>query len=161
MGDLEPQAGANPAGERGMTLEEACARQLEKDEGRRSAVYKDHLGYWTIGVGFLVDARRGGGLLPEEIDFILGNRIRVKRNELETRLPWFQHLSEPRQAGLINMAFQLGTEGLLRFKESLAAMRDNHFDHAENLLLDSDWARQTPDRAKRVARQIASGEWQG
>lgn len=32
-------------------------RTLETDEGRVPHAYQDHLGYWTIGVGHLVDKR--------------------------------------------------------------------------------------------------------
>jgi lysozyme len=40
--------------------------QLTREEGKRRSAYQDHLGYWTIGVGRLIDARKGGGLSDEE-----------------------------------------------------------------------------------------------
>ena len=44
---------------------------LRRDEGRVRHAYQDHLGYWTIGVGRLIDQRKGGGLSEDEIDYLL------------------------------------------------------------------------------------------
>lgn len=33
--------------------------------------YQDSLGYWTIGVGFLIDGRKGGRLPDAVRDFVL------------------------------------------------------------------------------------------
>lgn len=35
--------------------------QLRRDEGEKLYAYQDTLGYWTIGIGRLIDRRRGGG----------------------------------------------------------------------------------------------------
>lgn len=136
------------------------ATQLEREEGRRRSAYTDSLGFLTVGVGRLIDARKGGGLSDAEIDFLLANDIRAKTREVAAALPWFDRLNDARQAALVGMAFQLGTAGLLGFKQSLAAIRDEHYALAETLLLQSAWAKQTPERAHRMARQVATGEWQ-
>lgn len=136
-------------------------QQLIRDEGVKATVYQDHLGFWTIGVGILVDDRKNGGLLPEEIDFILENRIKILKVELANDYPWFRHLNEPRQAALLNMRFQLGRAGLAGFKNMLARLRDERWADAETQALDSKWAKvDTPARAKRIARQLATGEWE-
>jgi len=75
-------------------------------------------------------------------------------------LPWLDSLNEPRKAVLIGMAFQMGTAGLLGFKNTLAAIRDQRWANAAALMLRSRWAEQTPARARRMARQIETGEWQ-
>jgi lysozyme len=61
---------------------------------------------------------------------------------------------------LIGMAFQMGVPGLLTFKKTLGAVQDQRFAHASGLMLQSLWARQTPGRAARMARQMETGEWQ-
>lgn len=134
--------------------------QLRRDEGCVPHAYQDTLGLWTIGVGHLIDRRRGGRLRDSEIDFVLANDIEEKLQQLVVALPWVEHLDPVRQAALVNMAFQLGVQGLLGFTQTLAAVRDGHYDHAANLMLDSKWAKQTPQRARRVSRQMATGEWQ-
>lgn len=133
---------------------------LEADEGRVPHAYQDHLGFWTIGVGRLIDKRRGGGLSKDEIDLLLSNDIKKKTAEVQAALPWFAGLNEARQAVLVSMAFQMGTQGLLAFKRTLGSVRDERWHDAANGMLDSLWAKQTPLRARRMARQMETGEWQ-
>jgi lysozyme len=134
--------------------------QLLREEGAESCAYQDSLGYWTIGVGRLIDPRKGGGLSNEEIDFLLENDIKTKTREVLLALPWMPRLSEPRQAVLIGMAFQMGMKGLLQFKRMLSAVEDGQYFEAAMEMLDSTWAKQTPARAARLAKQMETGEWQ-
>ena len=134
--------------------------QLNRDEGRKRFAYQDHLGFWTIGAGILIDERKGGGLDDEEIDYLLARRIEKARAALAKRLPWFDKLDRVRQDGLVNMAYQLGVDGVLGFPKMLGALRDQRWHEAEHQARDSLWAKQTPDRARRIARQFATGEMQ-
>jgi len=135
--------------------------QLRRDEGEVLHAYADHLGWTTIGVGRLIDGRKGGGITKEESAYLLDNDIKRIDAELRSRLPWFWKLDETRQAALVAMAFQLGPAGLMGFPRMLACVRDGRYAEAETHALASKWAReQTPARARRVARQIASGEFQ-
>ena len=59
---------------------------------------------------------------------------------------------------LISMAYQLGVDGLAEFKNMLAAIKDERWQEAETHALDSLWAKQTPARAKRHARVLATGK---
>jgi lysozyme len=133
--------------------------QLRRDEGEKLHAYEDHLGFLTIGVGRLIDVRRGGGITREESAYLLANDIRRVDADLRRRYSWFAELDEVRQAALVNMAFQLGLGGLAAFRKMLAAVRLGKWEEARAHALDSLWAKQTPSRAKRVARQLATGEW--
>lgn len=134
--------------------------QLRRDEGVKPTAYQDHLGFWTIGVGRLIDPRKAGaGLRPDEIDYLLRNDIQDRINALRKALPWFDDLTEPRQGVLVNMAFQLGTAGLLEFKKTLALIQNGDYGKAAMQMLTSKWAQQTPERARRLAEQMKTGEW--
>lgn len=135
-------------------------QQLIDEEGEVLHAYKDHLGYWTIGVGILIDKRKGGGLRKEESDFILNNRIRLKVAEVEKALPWVSTLDEPRKAVLVGMAFQMGLDGLLGFRNTLKMIERRQYKEAGDGMLNSLWAKQTPERAKRMAKQMELGTWQ-
>jgi lysozyme len=135
-------------------------RQLNGDEGRKPCVYQDHLGFWTIGVGRLVDARKpGAGLRPKEMDYLLANDIEDRVQQLTARLPWFVNLDEARQGVLLNMSFQLGVDGLLGFKNTLELVRTGQYATAADAMLQSKWAGQTPERAKRLSDQMRDGQW--
>ena len=139
---------------------EQLTTQLRRDEGQRPLAYQDHLGFLTIGVGRLIDSRKpGAGLRPDEIDYLLRNDINDRVAALRKALPWFLALDEARQGVLINMAFQLGTAGLLGFKSTLALITAGKYAEASEQMLKSKWATQTPARAKRLAEQMKTGEW--
>lgn len=134
--------------------------QLRRDEGEKLSAYQDRLGFWTIGVGILIDARKGGGLRPEESEFIFRNRLRILEGELARRLPWISRLDPARKGVLMNMAFQMGIDGLLKFKNTLALIERGEYAKAASEMLGSKWAQQTPARANRLSVQMRSGEWQ-
>lgn len=134
--------------------------QLAAHEGNLPYVYKDHLGYETIGIGFLVDKRKGGGLRPEEIEFIFNNRVRLIAEELERRVKFMGALNDARYAVMINMAYQLGVNGLIAFKKTIDYIGDGFYEKAAKEMLDSTWAKQTPKRAKEMSEQMRTGKWQ-
>ncbi len=134
--------------------------QLRRDEGESPTCYQDHLGYWTIGVGRMIDARKSGGLRPDEVAYLLNNDIISRREALKDALPFFAELSSARQGVLINMAFNMGVAGLLKFKQMLAAVEAQHWGIAAKEMLDSNWARQVPKRAVRLALQMETNLWQ-
>lgn len=134
-------------------------QQLIREEGAESCAYQDSLGYWTIGVGRLIDSRKGGGLSNEEIDFLLENDIKRNYEAVLAALPWMSKLNDARQAVLIGMAFQMGLKGLLQFKRTLGSVEDGQFAEAAEEILESKWAQQTPKRAYRMALQMETGEW--
>jgi lysozyme len=136
-------------------------RQLRADEGERPCVYKDSLGLWTIGVGRLVDpSKPGAGLRSDEIAYLLNNDVDDRINALHAKLPWFDSLDDARKAVLLNMAFQLGVDGLLAFKNTLQLIQDGKYENAAAAMLESHWAQQTPARAKRLSDQMRTGLWQ-
>lgn len=134
--------------------------QLKADEGTVPYAYKDSLGYWTIGTGILIDKAKGGALRPEEMDFILDNRIKINANTLTTKLKWFSGLDQVRQGVLINMSFQLGMDGLLKFVNTLKMIETGDYAGASVGMLNSLWAKQTPERANRLSKQMRTGVWQ-
>ena len=127
---------------------------IERHEGRVSHAYQDHLGYWTIGVGRLIDERRGGGLSDDEIDYLLANDISRVVDALSVRLSFWGSLTDHQQMALCNMAFQLGVSGLLNFRRMLAALEAGDVVAARREALDSRWALQTPKRAQEVAAML-------
>lgn len=141
-------------------MRENIIRSLRGEEGEVLSEYKDHLGYSTIGVGRLIDKRKGGGITTEEAAYLLGNDVDKVTAQLDKRLPWWTKLDEARQGVLVNMAFQMGIDGLLGFKNTLNMIKAGQYESAARGMLQSKWAQQTPSRAKRMAEQMRTGVWQ-
>lgn len=134
--------------------------QLEAEERFVPHAYQDHLGFWTIGIGRLIDKRSGGGITRDEGLYLLGNDVARITHDLLRRFRWFDGLDAARQAVLVGMALQMGIHGLLGFERTLLLIEARQFDKAADAMLASKWATQTPGRAARMADQMRTGEWQ-
>jgi len=142
------------------------SKELELHEGKELQSYICPAGYLTVGIGRNLEAnpstdelgRRidkvGLEITEEECRMLLEHDIDRFANEVRLNISVFNGLSEPRQHVLIDMAFNLGTHGLLKFKKMLAAIQANDFDKAAAEMLDSKWARQVGHRATRLATMI-------
>lgn len=143
-----------------MIDESAVTARLVDDEGEVLHAYQDHLGYWTIGIGVLIDARKGGGITQEESRYLFRNRLGRRLAECSNRFEWWQAIDDVRRGVIVCMAYQLGTNGVANFRKMCAALRIRDYQTAAAEMLNSKWAQQTPARANRMARIMRSGQWE-
>lgn len=141
-----------------IAIERIIARLVE-DEGEVLHAYQDHLDLWSIGVGRLIDPKKGGGISREESRYLLANDIR-KWVAIAGQWDWFDSLDWARQGVIICMLHQLGARGVANFRRMLAAMARKDYEAAADEMLDSAWHKQTPERCERMAAIMRSGEWQ-
>ena len=130
--------------------------QLLRDEGLRLKPYRDSVGKLTIGCGRNLD---DVGIGMDEANLLLTNDIQRARAAVLARIPGSQALDEIRQAVLVNLCFNVGIAGLLKFTKFLAAVAAAQWDQAAIEMLDSRWRTQVGLRAERLADQMRSGEW--
>ncbi len=133
---------------------EALTRQVKRHEGFRAQVYRDTAGVETIGYGRNLRHR---GISEKEAAMLLDNDLAEIWQACRQRLAWFETLDVVRQCALVEMGFNLGLAGLLRFERMLAAMERGDFSAAADHALDSRWAAQVKGRGRILARQIATG----
>lgn len=131
------------------------------EEGRRHDAYQDTRGIWTIGIGHTgPEVHEGLTWSDDEIDAQFDKDCQRAHDGIKAALPWFDTLDPVRQAYVISMAFQMGVAGVLQFKQTMAALRDQRWNDAAGGVRDSLWHRQTFLRAERCARAFETGEWQ-
>lgn len=130
--------------------------QLRRDEGVRPEMYVDSEGWLTIGVGHNLRARP---LSDRAITVLLEDDVEATRGDLMAAHPWAGRLSAARFGVLLNMAFNLGVEGLGGFKKMLVAVQNERWEDAAQEILDSKYAEQVKDRAKRLAKQMVEDRW--
>lgn len=143
-----------------MISEAQLIERLVADEDEVLHAYEDHLGYLTIGVGRLIDKRRGGGITQEESRYLLRNDISRVVAQCETRFEWWDSLDSARQQVIVCMAFQLGVNGVANFRKMVAAIRVRDFAEAARQMIDSNWHQQTRARCERMANVMKTGVWQ-
>lgn len=132
-------------------MTEAGLKRLAEDEGFRGQPYQCTAGKTTIGYGFNLD---DWPLSEAECLPILKARADRVKLDLARSIPGFSRLPEDAQDVLINMAYQMGVGGLLKFKRFLAALETGNYEDAYHEMTRSQWYQQTPNRAKRLADSI-------
>lgn len=137
---------------------------IELHEGRVPYAYQDSLGYWTIGVGHLIDRRKGGHLPPSVIDLLLDLDIAEHQAKLLNAQPWVADLDPVRQAVLFDMTFNLGVEpfdgdGYKDWPIFVGQVRTGKYDAAAANMLKTLWARQVGQRAIRLSQMMRTGMW--
>jgi lysozyme len=144
-----------------MNFADRVREQTVEEEGRSQYAYTDSEGYLTIGIGRLCDKKKpGSGLALFEQDWLFGNDFERVLKEIDARMPWVNELDEARKGAIFQMVFQMGVSGVLKFVNSLALLRAKRYEAAADNFLLSLWAKQTPNRARRVTQQIRTGIWQ-
>lgn len=138
---------------------------LKRDEGLRLTPYKDTRGFSTIYYGHNLDANP----LPAEVIaaadeatasvVLLADIARIQM-KLFRDLPWIQRLPLVIQGVCVNCSFNMGVDGFLKFKNTLALIQSGNYDKAADALKDSLWYTQVGDRAKRLVQQLRTQEWQ-
>tara|TARA_R100001530_G_scaffold39990_2_gene30793 strand:+ start:331 stop:732 length:402 start_codon:yes stop_codon:yes gene_type:complete len=128
--------------------------EIKRHEGYSKKVYKDTLGYDTIGIGFLVSSLE----LDEDVcDTILERRLEKNEKVLQRKLTWYRKEPKEVQDILQNMYYQLGNR-LFNFIKTLHYIENQKYRAASIEMLDSLWAKQTPNRAKELSKKMGDIE---
>lgn len=156
-----------------MADHERFKERVKDSEGCRLKAYRCPSGALTVGYGHNCDAwpvegvRRVGDAIEErEAERLLEGDLAVAVRAVRRALPWVLGLGAARQAVLYDMAFNMGigsadgSRGLLSFRNTLALVREGLYAQAARNMLLSRWARQVKGRARVLARQMETGEWQ-
>lgn len=128
-----------------------------RNEGFSETLYRCTAKKLTIGYGFNVQA----GVTKRVARAILHEQLREIHDYLYRAYDWYEEISvcEPvRAIAIRDMNFQLGFAGFRKFRKAIAAMKARDYETAAKEALDSRWAKQTPNRARRVARMIRTGK---
>tara|TARA_X000000368_G_scaffold158147_1_gene124599 strand:- start:1578 stop:2021 length:444 start_codon:yes stop_codon:yes gene_type:complete len=141
---------------------ERVKSQIKHHEGYRDTVYKDSLGYRTIGYGHLClpeDQYKDDVAYPHDVlEKQFEDDFDVCVIDVQHNISFFQDLPPAAQEALVNLSYNMGIKRLLQFKKTLKHLREGSFVKASEELLDSRYARQVGKRSNEVADMIASCE---
>lgn len=119
-------------------------------ESYTAVAYRDR-GQWSIGYGHRLERWTGENMSQQEAEEALFDDIAAARQAVARQYPELCDYSDMRQKALILIAFQLGATGLHEFEDMRANVKKAHWITAAHEVMDSAWARQTPERARIVA----------
>tara|TARA_B110001452_G_scaffold169304_1_gene141550 strand:+ start:111 stop:530 length:420 start_codon:yes stop_codon:yes gene_type:complete len=129
---------------------------VKKEEGFRLETYKCTEGHLTGGYGHKMlegevpPTDHAGWLKIFERDFA---RAMTGADDLLMLCP---NIHETARHIVVEMVYQMGSYGVSRFKKFLQALQDSDYKEASVQMLDSRWAKQTPNRANRMSERMAN-----
>ena len=121
---------------------------VKLSEGFRDKVYKCTEGYDTIGYGFAIKDL----IIDEDIaEMILRRKLDSLIDRVNNKFAFLKDLPNEPQDVVYEMSYQMGVNGVSKFKRFLQALEENDYGWAAIEMLDSRWAKQTPNRAKKLS----------
>ena len=124
---------------------------VKLSEGFRDKVYKCTEGYDTIGYGFAIKDLT----MDEDVaEIILKRKLNKLIKDVNNKFSFMDDIAVEAQDVVYEMCYQLGINGFSKFKKTIAYLRDEDYKMAAIEMLDSRWAKQTPNRAKRLSNII-------
>ena len=128
-------------------------KEIKRHEGFEPRVYKCTEGVDTIGYGFAIKDLH----LDEDIaELILMRKIQKLLERIIVAFSWFENSPKEVKFVVTNMCYQLGLRGFSKFKQTIYYLETEQYEEASLEMLDSLWAKQTPNRAKELSEQISS-----
>ena len=125
--------------------------KIKESEGFRSTVYKCTEGYDTIGYGFAIKDL----VMSEDIAHkILFAKIAELKLSIQQKFPCIDDLPNEVQEVIIEMCYQMGVSGFSKFKKTIKLLEAKEFKKASKEMLNSKWAKQTPNRAKKLSEIV-------
>ena len=136
--------------------------EIANDEGIMYETYHRSLGHLTGGIGHLItewdeefyEKPIGTKVPNEQVNDWFEKDIKVTINDCKIIFDNFDNLPEEAQLVIANMCFQLGRPRLSKFKNFIAAVKDEDWQRAGDEMQDSRWYKQTTNRADRLIARI-------
>ncbi len=136
-------------------------KSVKQHEGYRNKVYLDSLGKRTVGVGHLCVEDHW----EDDREYSEEYLMKVLKDDLKNAIQGAERLcsdcpdlDDLAKEIIVEMVFQLGETGVSKFKNMWKALKKNpsDYDVAATEMLDSRWAKQTPNRAKEMSDHMRS-----
>ena len=136
-------------------------KRIKHNEGFSIKPYRDKLGYLTIGYGHLILPHEKNLLKEKTTKAELENIFEqdFKKAQKEFNLFFKKFSSNKKEARLlIEMIFQLGGKGVLKFKKLLLNMSKGNKHLVCFEMMNSLWYSQTPIRVKNLINMFLKNE---
>lgn len=128
-------------------------KDIKIHEGFKPKVYKCTEGYDTIGYGFAIKDL----IIDEDVaDLILMKKLFILLERIHIAFAWFKEIDDKAKGVVVNMCYQIGLRGFSKFKKTIYYLETQQYEEVADEMLDSLWAKQTPNRANQLSDIIRS-----
>ncbi|AID90995.1 hypothetical protein AI2828V5_2091 [Klebsiella oxytoca] len=141
---------------------------LSFEEGYREKPYLDTLGFPTVAGGIKIGPKNAplsyyAFTVPKAVGDVwkqvFVDKTIAEMNGYPAITAALNVCNDARRDVLFSMAYQMGVPGLAGFKNTLALIAASNFESAAKGMLNSLWAKQTPERAARHSDVMRSGTY--
>jgi len=105
------------------------------------------------------DINSGDKLTHADADKMCRADLKTTYAALDERFPWWRDLDPASQYVMVDMCYTMGADKLAKFKKMLSAVKEGNYDKASKEMLNSMYAKQTGQRARKNAELMRTGEW--
>lgn len=132
--------------------EQEAIERIKRHEGYKAQLYRDPLNYNIITGGYghnfqeLMTPKLAELILQYDIEIAKESLKQIFKYEALNRLPYHKYYV------LVELAFQLGSTKLSKFKNMIAAINKGFCREAAEHLRDSNYYKQVPARAEELAK---------
>ena len=136
---------------------ERLIKTIKLDEGFSPVATWDNE---QFSYGYGCKAPYEGAIISEEKAYILLNDevLNAMKDFMDIYSDCQDNINDVRAEALVNMVFNLGKTKLLKFRKMNAAIRRNDWMEAAHQAVASAWYGQVGNRAKRIVKELATGE---
>lgn len=124
---------------------------LIKYEGYKTSVYKDSLGYATVGIGHRItnnEIQKHSHYTNSEIDTLFAADLARALAIANKHFVNFNNLNNNTKLVIVSLCFNLGSGGFAKFRRFIANVNSGNNKGAAGELRNSKWAKQVGNRAK-------------
>ena len=137
--------------------------QLSIDEGKSLRVYRDSLGFATVGIGHLLkptdppefrNLKIGEFISKEQMQFLFETDLAIAISDFRVIFTDWATYPADVQEILINMLFNIGRFRFLGFKRLIVYIYARNWAKAADEMQNSAWFEQVGSRAKRLVARM-------
>lgn len=134
--------------------------KLIQHEGEVLHGYTDSEGFLTIGIGHLIDQRRGGGISRKVSRILFDDDLAEAEADCAQAFNFWHRLDDIRKDVVVMLRFNMGLKGLKTFRLMLKAIDEGEWSEAAWQLSNSLWAKQVQrERMIDLCTALETGEW--
>ena len=140
---------------------EEVKEEIKACEGYVNKIYKCSEGFDTIFYGHKVlpeDTYEHDVEYPKEIGEEVFEKDFQRTLDAAERLIADRPINNTAKEVIINMVYQIGENGVSKFKNMWKALDKEDYGEASFQMLDSLWAKQTPNRANKLSKKMQSAK---
>jgi len=136
-----------------MSIDMSLVADIKRHEGFVAKPYRDSRGILTVGYGYNLEK----GMSEKTAELLLISELALCYEFLENNLDFWDKLTKNRQHVFLDMCYNLGFSGFMKFKRMIACASDGDISGVCREMQNSAWYGQVGRRAVELVNKYRIG----